>query len=195
MIIFPIQLFVLGQDPLPHLALYRAKFPFSVRLRFKQWVGNKGNIWWIDFPTSFLMPIISNPGWLAWFLTRYQFKTMNMSTTTAPQYMTSSSEVLENLRRKKMDNEFRWTPEGFRAGKGRTYQPDEMEIIKIFRFEGASDPSDSEILYLIETNDGFIGYSMNSYGAGSSHADEEGYDNFIRQVPNRGHGDQLLFEL
>jgi len=118
-----------------------------------------------------------------------------MSTMTIPQSMTSTSQVLERLRQKKMDNEFRWTAEGFTADKGKTYQPEELEITKTFRFEGESDPSYSEIIYIIEANDGLIGYSMDVYGAGTSHENEEGYDNFIRKIPQTGHEQQLLFDL
>jgi hypothetical protein len=94
-----------------------------------------------------------------------------------------------------MDNEFRWTAEGFTAGKGKNYRPEELEILKTFRFEGASNPSDSEILYIIRAKDGLTGYSQDAYGADSSHEGEEGYDNFIRQIPQTGHDQQLLFEL
>ena len=118
-----------------------------------------------------------------------------MDTITVPQNMTSSSEVLERLRQKKMDNEFRWTADGFTGGKGKHYQPEDLEIIKMFRFEGESDPSYSEILYVIRANDGYTGYSLDAYGADSSHENEEGYDNFIRQIPQTGHDQQLLFEL
>ena len=58
--------------------------------------------------------------------------------------------------------------------------PDEFEIDEIHRFEGDSDPSDNAILYLIEANDGLIGYSMDVYGAGSNNA--EGYDDFIKKI-------------
>ena len=109
--------------------------------------------------------------------------------------MTSSSEVLEILRKKKMDNEFRWTAQGFTAGKGKVYQPRDLEILKTFRFEGASDPADSAIIYIIHANDGLTGYSLDTYGAGSSHDDEAGYDNFIRQIPQIEHDQQFLFEL
>ena len=118
---------------------------------------------------------------------------MNVNNTL--DSMTSPSEVLEKLRLKKVDNEFRWTPEGFTAGKGKSYQPNELEIVKTFRFEGASNPSDSEILYIIRANDGLVGYSQDVYGAETGHEDEEGYDNFIRQIPQTGHDQQLLFEL
>ena len=109
--------------------------------------------------------------------------------------MSTASEVLESLRSKKADLEFRWTPDGFTPGKGKYYQPEQMEILKTFRFEGASNPSDMEILYILRTEDGLIGYSQDAYGAYSSHDGEAGYDNFIRRIPQKDHVEQLLFEL
>lgn len=114
---------------------------------------------------------------------------------TRPDQMTSLVQVLEKLRLEKKDNEFRWTPEGFTAGRGKTYQPEDLKIVKTFRFEGESNPDDSSVLYVIEANDGLIGYSLDTYGAGSSHDDEEGYDNFMRKIPVEDHEDQLKFEL
>jgi hypothetical protein len=111
-----------------------------------------------------------------------------------PHEMTTVSEIMEKLRVKKMDNEFRLTPEaGFTAGKGKSYEPQDLEIIKTFRFEGNSDPSDMSILYIIQANDGLTGYSLDAYGTYSDH--EQDYDNFIRQIPTKGHDNQLLFEL
>lgn len=107
----------------------------------------------------------------------------------------TSSEVLEKLRLKKMDNEFRWENGFFTAGKQKTYSPEDLVILKTFRFEGQSDPSDSSILYIIKANDGLIGYSLNAYGIYSDHDNEEGYDNFIRKVTVEGHEDQLSFQL
>ncbi|HEY4061759.1 MAG TPA: hypothetical protein VGM30_07650 [Puia sp.] len=118
-----------------------------------------------------------------------------MDTNNNTGTMTTSSEVMESLRSKKIDNEFRWTKEGFTAGRGKTYQPEELLILKTFRFEGASDPSDSSILYIIRANDGLTGYSLDSYGAYSDHDGEEGYDNFIRQIPTAGHDAEMTFEL
>ena len=109
--------------------------------------------------------------------------------------MSTVSEVLESLRSKQADLEFRWTPDGFTPGKGKYYQPEQMEILKTYRFEGASNPSDTEILYILRTKDGLIGYSQDAYGAYSSHAGEDGYDNFIRRIPEKDHVEQLLFEL
>jgi hypothetical protein len=118
-----------------------------------------------------------------------------METNSTLGSMTSSSQVLRRLREKKMDTEFQWSPKGFTAGSDKAYQPDDLEIVKTFRFEGASDPGDSEILYVIRAKDGLTGYSQDVYGAESGHEDEAGYNNFIRMIPVAGHDEEQLFEL
>jgi len=107
--------------------------------------------------------------------------------------MTTLTSVLEKLRLKKQDNEFRMTPEGFTAGKGKSYNPDELKIIKTYRFEGESDPADSSILYLIEANDGLQGYSLDAYGVYSDQIDQS-YDDFIRKIPVEDRDEQQIFE-
>jgi len=109
--------------------------------------------------------------------------------------MTTLSSVLETLRLKKMDNEFRWENGVFNAGRGKTYSTEDLTIIKTFRFEGESDPSDSSIVYIIKANDGLIGYSLDAYGVYSNHDEEEGYDNAIRRIPVENRDDQLFFEI
>ncbi|HXB42640.1 MAG TPA: hypothetical protein VNV85_01210 [Puia sp.] len=109
--------------------------------------------------------------------------------------MNTLSSILEKLRLKKMDTEFRWTPEGFSAGKGKAYQPGDLKIIRVYRFEGESDPSDASVLYIIEANDGLVGYSIDAYGIYSNHDTEEGYDNFLRNVPLEDREEQLAFEI
>ncbi len=109
--------------------------------------------------------------------------------------MTTVTSVLEKLRMKKMDNEFRLENGKFHANRGKSYSADELTIIKTFRFEGESDPSDNVIIYIIEANDGLIGYSMDAYGVYSDHSEEEGYDNFIRQIQVENRDEQLIFEI
>lgn len=109
--------------------------------------------------------------------------------------MVTLSEVLEKLRLRKLDNEFKMTEDGFTIGKGKNYQPQDLTIIKVFRFEGESDPADTSILYIIEANDGLTGYSMDMYGVYSDHEDGLGYDNFIRQIPISDRDEQLIFEV
>jgi hypothetical protein len=112
---------------------------------------------------------------------------------TRPTEMTTLTSVLEKLRVKKQDNEFKIVPEGFTTASGKIYNPQDLKIIRTYRFEGESDPSDSVILYLIEANDGMIGYSMDAYGAYSNHEDD-GYDDFIRKIPVEEREEQVIFE-
>jgi hypothetical protein len=46
----------------------------------------------------------------------------------------------------------------------RIYQPKDVKIVNFFRFEGASDPADNSILYVIETTDGIKGTLVDAYG-------------------------------
>ena len=106
--------------------------------------------------------------------------------------MTTLTTVLEKLRVKKQDNEFSITPKGFTTVNSKIYQPQDLKIIKIYRFEGETDPSDSLILYVIEANDGMIGYSMDAYGAYSNH-ENDGYDEFIKKLIVEERDEQLIF--
>lgn len=112
---------------------------------------------------------------------------------TKPGEMTTVTSVLERLRIKKHDKEFRMTPEGFTADNGKYYKPEDLKIIKTYRFEGESDPSDSSIIYVIEARDGLIGYSMDAYGVYSDH-DDDGYDDFIRKINVEERDEQQIFQ-
>lgn len=61
---------------------------------------------------------------------------------------------------------------------GQTFSAHQVNINSFERFEGATNPSDSSILYAIETNDGIKGAVVTSYGV-YSEADEA---SFIRKV-------------
>ena len=106
--------------------------------------------------------------------------------------MTTLSHVMEKLRLKKQDNEFTLSDKGFGTCTGKYYEPNELKIIKTYRFEGESDPSDSCILYVIEANDGNLGYSLDAYGVYSNH-DDARYDDFIRKIPVEDRDEQLIF--
>ena len=54
----------------------------------------------------------------------------------------------------------------FNASK--TYKPEDIRIVNFYRFEGASDPGDNIIMYVIETNDGVKGTLVDGYGAYAS---------------------------
>ena len=76
---------------------------------------------------------------------------------------------------------FKVTDEGLQSLETeKIYQPGQVHIVNFFRFEGASDPSDSAILYVIETTDGAKGSLTDAYGM---YADPE-IDTFIKEVEN-----------
>jgi hypothetical protein len=106
--------------------------------------------------------------------------------------MTTLSSVLEKLRVRKQDTEFTMGEKGFGTASGKIYEPCDLKIIRTYRFEGDSDPSDNAILYLIEANDGLIGYSMDAYGVYSNHEDSR-YDDFIKKIPMEERDEQLIF--
>ncbi|MBK7570022.1 MAG: hypothetical protein IPI31_19615 [Bacteroidetes bacterium] len=106
--------------------------------------------------------------------------------------MTTVTHILEKLRVKRYDNEFIMTPSGFDVGKGKAYAPEELKIIKTYRFEGDSSPDDSCVLYVIEANDGLIGYTMDAYGVYSNHTDD-GYDEFLTKIPVENRDEQMIF--
>jgi hypothetical protein len=45
-----------------------------------------------------------------------------------------------------------------------TLSPDDFDIVQVFRFEGMTNPSDTSILYAIESKDGLKGTLVSSYG-------------------------------
>lgn len=48
---------------------------------------------------------------------------------------------------------------------GTQYQPEQFEVKEFYRFEGASDPSDSEIVYGIQSSSGDKGVLLHAFGA------------------------------
>jgi len=108
-------------------------------------------------------------------------------------HMQTLSYILEKLRVKRQDNEFTMDGECFTTANGNKYSPEQLTIIKTFRFEGESDPSDSSILYVIEAADGQTGYSIDAYGVYTNH--DAAYDDFIRKIPMMDRDEQLIFSL
>ena len=54
-----------------------------------------------------------------------------------------------------------------------TLMPGEFEIVEVYRFEGATNPSDSAILYGIESKHGEKGVLVNAYGIYSDPVSDE----------------------
>ncbi|MBZ4190936.1 hypothetical protein K7B07_18625 [Niabella sp. 3A5MI-3] len=60
----------------------------------------------------------------------------------------------------------------------RYYQPEEVMIRNFYRFEGESDPGDSSILYLLQTEDGTKGTLLDAYGVYS----DKGISAFVKNI-------------
>ena len=68
------------------------------------------------------------------------------------------------------------------GNREKIYQPEDLCIVKSYRFEGDSNPDDNAVLYLLEDKDGELATILDSYGAESNYSGEE-FDNFLRKVP------------
>jgi len=44
------------------------------------------------------------------------------------------------------------------------FNPEDFEIVEVYRFEGNSDPGDEAVVYAIESNKGDRGVLVNGYG-------------------------------
>jgi hypothetical protein len=78
------------------------------------------------------------------------------------------------------------------VGVNKIYNPDDLTIIKTYRFEGDSDPADNSILYLLEDKDKQIGYILDAYGMYSSQ-ENAGFDDFLKKIPTADRDMQELF--
>ena len=58
------------------------------------------------------------------------------------------------------------------------YSPAELTIVKIYRFEGETNPGDEAILYCINTSDAKKGIIIDAYGAYS----DSDFTDFLKQV-------------
>lgn len=79
--------------------------------------------------------------------------------------MTTLATSLNKLVLQGYTEDFKATEMGLLSLKGeKKYAPEEIGVVNFFRFEGASDPADNAILYVIETNDGTKGTLIDAYG-------------------------------
>lgn len=75
-------------------------------------------------------------------------------------------EAISDGQRKGYDIDFNLTENQLESkALKQKWNPEELTVVKFYRFEGESNPSDNSILYLIETKDGKKGMLVDSYGA------------------------------
>ncbi|MFN2437755.1 MAG: hypothetical protein ABR503_01050 [Chitinophagaceae bacterium] len=94
-------------------------------------------------------------------------------------YMRSLATCLNRVIKDGYTEDFRITANGLEALQHhKIYQPEEVNIINFFRFEGPSDPDDNAILYVIEAKDGTKGTLTDAYGIYM----DTGVSDFIKHV-------------
>lgn len=111
-----------------------------------------------------------------------------------PIEMNTLSQILEKLRTKGIDNELKMTDHGKMQSKtfNKIYTPEDLTIVKTYRFEGMSDPADSSVLYMIEDADKNMGYILDSYGAYSDN-DGPAFADFLKRINTADRDEQELF--
>ena len=93
--------------------------------------------------------------------------------------MKTLAAVLNKIVKDGYEENFKVTDKGLQSLETeKIYLPEEVHIVNFFRFEGSSDPSESAILYVIETDDGAKGTLTDAYGM---YADPN-IDKFIKEV-------------
>lgn len=89
-----------------------------------------------------------------------------MSKNIIKDEMSTLLSVLAKARSDGYTMDYTVTEHGLSPVNGsKSYKPEEVKVENFYRFEGASDPSESSILYLIKTKDGNKGTVTDSYGA------------------------------
>jgi hypothetical protein len=100
--------------------------------------------------------------------------------TTSVPPMKSLSYCLNKAVEEGYKANFEATKSGLKElESGKTYDPETLSVVNFYRFEGASDPADNSILYMIEATDGTKGTLVDSYGAYS----DPDVDKMIKKIP------------
>ena len=94
-------------------------------------------------------------------------------------YMTTLSQTIPKLREKGYDKDFEMIEGGMLLKQtNEAFQPDELIIERVYRFEGESNPGDESILYGVKASNGLKGIIIDAYGAD----DDDDLAGFLRKV-------------
>jgi hypothetical protein len=84
---------------------------------------------------------------------------------TAHVYKTMA-EAVDGLQRRGFTTDFAVHKDTGQVGAGgQSFKSDEITIVEHHRFEGASDPDDSSVVYALEAPNGLKGVLVDAYGA------------------------------
>ncbi|WP_224996999.1 hypothetical protein [Cesiribacter sp. SM1] len=98
---------------------------------------------------------------------------------TAQHRLTTLSQISNELRLQGFTEEFTITAAGLKCcSSEKVFAPEDVKILKHYRFEGDSDPGDMSILYVLKTISGLRGTVATAYG---SYGDVE-FPEFMKRV-------------
>lgn len=102
-----------------------------------------------------------------------------------PHPMRTLSQVMETLKERGHDTEILFKDDVMRNEKTQeVYRPEDLVIIRTYRFEGDTNPTDNAILYLVEDRHQQTAYIIDAYGS-VANDDDETYTEFIKKIPVR----------
>lgn len=98
--------------------------------------------------------------------------------------MSTLSQVMQVMTKRGITKEYRMNEacEMKYEDSEKIYKPEDLTIIKSYRFEGDSNPDDSAVLYILRDKEGNLGMIIDSYGAESNYPGDE-FDAFLRDIP------------
>ena len=98
--------------------------------------------------------------------------------------MKTMSEVMQKLAGRGITKEFCINESGDMkiTDSDKVYNPQDLKILKSYRFEGDSNPADNSVLYVAEDHNGNLGMIIDSYGAESNYPGDK-FDDFLRKIP------------
>lgn len=98
--------------------------------------------------------------------------------------MLTLSQVLKKLADEKgIQREFKVDDQGNvrLEDSDRIYRPQDLKLVKTYRFEGDTSPEYDSVIYVLEDTLGNKGMVIDSYGAESNYPPE--FSKFLREVP------------
>jgi len=76
------------------------------------------------------------------------------------------SQAVNDLNKRGFTHSFDYQDNGLKSSVSKVhYKKNELHIVETYRFEGATNPDDSSVVYAIEANDGAKGLLIDAYGA------------------------------
>ncbi len=73
------------------------------------------------------------------------------------------SQAINGLRERGYNSDFTMDEKNLICSNEK-FEVEDFEIVEVHRFEGLSNPDDSSVLYVIESNKGHKGIMINAYG-------------------------------